>query len=133
MEMKERFLSKLRHLDNGMILISSTHVYKKEIQEFRNEVSSGITMIESPAVFDIDGVRGNLRASFLALEDFDQMQAYSGSFVEYDTCSHSCERVYLDLFPRHGHVNELELLMSHLEDVLGVKVKTFRKKKDMIS
>ena len=133
MEMQERFLSKIRHLDKGMILISSTHVYKKEIDDLRNEVSSGITIIESPAVFDIDGIRGNLRASFLALENFDQMHAYSGSYVAYDTSCHTWERVYLDLFPRHGHVNDLELLMSHLEDVLGVKVKTFRKKKDMIS
>lgn len=133
-EMLERFLARIDHLEKGIILISSTHIYTKEIQRMKEKLSSGIAVIESPAVFDIEGIRGNLRASFLALENFDQMHTFSGSLIEYDTSMHTCERVYLDLFPKHYHINDLELLMKHLEDILGVKVKTtFRKKKDTIS
>lgn len=132
-EMLERFMNKIEHLKQGIILISSTHVYDKEIQQLKKEISSDIVVLQSPAMFDIDGIRGNLRSSFLALEDFESMQAFSGSCIEYDTEAHTCVRIYFDLFPKHYHMNELEMFMDHLEDLLSDKVKGFKKKKDSIS
>ena len=132
-EMQERLLNRMHHLLQGIILISSTHTYEKEIQYFKNEISPNIVVLQSPAVFDIDGIRGNLRSSFLALENFESMQTFSGSCVVYDTEVHTCERIYFDLFPKHYHLNELEMFMNHLEDVLSDKVKNFKKKKDSIS
>lgn len=132
-EMLERLMNKMHHLNQGIILISSTHAYEKEIKYFKDEISSDIVVLQSPAVFDIDGIRGNLRSSFLALEDFDSMQTFSGSCVEYDIEAHTCDRIYFDLFPKHYHLNELEMFMDHLEDVLSDKVKSFKKKKDSIS
>ena len=132
-EMLERFLNKIEHLNQGIILISSTHTYEKEIKHFKDEISSDLVVLQSPAVFDIHGIRGNLRSSFLALEDFDSVQTFSGSCIEYDVEAHTCERIYFDLFPKHYHLNELEMIMDHLEDVLSDKVKNFKKKKDRIS
>ncbi|WP_416325041.1 hypothetical protein [[Eubacterium] hominis] len=132
-EMYERFLLRVERFEKGIILISSSHNYSKEIQQFKRNLSDGFAVLESPAVFDIDGIRGNLRGTYLALEDFDCMQTFSGSCIEYDTKKHQCERIYFDLFPEHLQLGELDLLKNFLENMLGKKVKSFKKKKEQIS
>ena len=130
-ELHDRLFSTIDRLEKGLILISSTHAHTKEIQKLKREVGQGVAVIESPAVFDVDGIRGNLRSCFLALENFPSVQTYSGSCIVFDTEKHTWERFYFDLFPKHYRV--MDLLMNHLEDKMSEKTVLFKKKKNDIS
>ena len=48
-EMYERFLLRVERFEKGIILISSSHNYSKEIQQFKRNLSDGFAVLESPA------------------------------------------------------------------------------------
>lgn len=90
-----------------LILISSSREENVLLQEFIEECGS-IPVLVSPALFEVEGVRGQLHSTFLALEGYPAMQSYSGSCIEYDEESGSSQRIYLDLFPSYEGGEKLQ-------------------------
>lgn len=108
------------------LLISSGNAENSDLKGFR-EVMSEMDILVSPALFDIEGVRGNLHTTFLSVEGFPSMQTYSGSFVEYDTETMKCSRIYLELFI--DHEDDMDQIVEEMEHILHEKIREMSKKK----
>lgn len=109
----------------GIIFISSGSKDNENIEYFY-DVMADTTILMSPSLFDIEGVRGNLHSTFLAVENFPLMQSYSGTFVEYDTKKHTCQRIYLEMFLHHEE--DLEDIVLEMEQILNEKIQLMKKK-----
>ena len=90
------------------------------------------TVLASPAQFEFQGVRGDLRNGFLSVEGFPEMQSFSGSFVAYDTKRAACERIYLELFMEHD-ASDMDSFVEELEEMLSEKLQMLQKKKSILS
>lgn len=90
------------------------------------------TVLASPAQFEFQGVRGDLRNGFLCVEGFPEMQSFSGSFVAYDTKRAACERIYLELFMEHD-ASDMDSFVEELEEMLSEKLQMLQKKKSILS
>lgn len=123
-QMLYRFECYMKRCGRGAVLISSSKKDNVDLEHFCiNHTDCSILM--SPALFDIEGVRGQLHASFLAVEDFPSMQAYSGSFVLYDTETKQCERIYLELFVDYD--GDLSLALEKMQDMLAESLHAAKK------
>lgn len=107
-KVRKRFISLLRKNSVKLILISSSKEPNSLLQEFIASCQ-GIPVLVSPALFDMEGIRGQLHSAFLAIEGYPSMQSYSGSCVEYDEKSGTCKRIYLDLFPSYERETALQV------------------------
>lgn len=132
-ELRERFFQRIHGQQECLVLISSTHTRDEQLALWKQGIDEHILVLESPVVFDHQEIKGNLHATFLALEGYPVVEAFNGTLVEIDTETHTMERIYFDLFPDHLHQNELDLLMDQLEDMLSEKMKGYKKKKDRVS
>lgn len=130
--MLRRFMSYIEEEDTGVIFISGDDEGNESLREFIEYSCRDIQVMMSTALFDIDGLRGNLHTSFLLLDGFPSMQSYSGSCVEYDEDTKQCRRIYFDLFPNHETI-DLDLFVEELEEVLSGKIRGFKKKNNMDS
>ena len=111
---------KLLH-GNGPILISAAKQENAVMQEYIRQYDEGI-ILTSPALFDMEGVRGNLHSTLLSLEGFAPMQTYSGSFVEYDTETMCCKRIYLEMFIHHtqSDIDVMKQMLEMLDEQLAI-------------
>lgn len=127
-KIRDRFIQ-LLHRENGkMVCISTAHQNLKELQDFIDRESFNRYILLSPAVFDIEGWRGNLHDLFLEVEGFEKKQAYSGSCLIYDTEKKSCERIYLELALQHTY-DEFYEIERELEELIFSRLHQKNKKK----
>lgn len=109
----ERYLARNK---GRMVFISSSHKDTAALERFIIGAKNTLVLL-SPALFEVEGIRGNLHDTFLAVEGFPPMESFSGSCVEYDTETNSCRRIYLELFPKHDV--DFENIVSELEKILS--------------
>ena len=122
-EIRTRFEQRLLEEEKALVLVSSTHTRTEMLQEWKLCLSDEYTVLESPALFEYEEIKGNLHHTFLAIEGYPVLEAFHGTCVEIDTNRKTRDRIYLDLFPGHSSITEFDLLMDHLEDVLSEKSK----------
>lgn len=104
-KIKARFIDLLRHRRVKLILVSHSGQHNEEWEKFR-KIYANISFLRSPALFDVDGICGQLHSTYLAIDGYPPMQAYSGTCVEYDLKRKTCQRIYLDMFPDHAPAKE---------------------------
>lgn len=129
-EMRTRFIFHLRKHRVQMIFISNAHKETQALQDFITHCKN-IPVVMSPALFDFDQVKGNLHTTFLAIEGYPPMQTYSGTCVEYDTETKTCQRIYFDMFANQHQEEDFDYLVDELEKVIQEKVKGMKKKKNL--
>lgn len=112
----------------SMVLISASDDANDELLSFMKRWNQ-LTVLISPALFEVENIRGNLRTSFLNIENFPNMQSYSGSCVEYDTLQNTCKRIYLDVFSSYRIEDEIqEEIIKELEEIIKNKISHMNKK-----
>ena len=116
-----RFECWMEHHPADLVLVSTAQKNHPQLEHFA-----------SPAQFEFQGVRGDLRNGFLCVEGFPEMQSFSGSFVAYDTKRAACERIYLELFMEHD-ASDMDSFVEELEEMLSEKLQMLQKKKSILS
>lgn len=124
-KVRERFLSLLQKEQTKIIFISSCHKHTEYLQEF---IENYHNVLVSPAIFEIDGIRGQLHSTFLSIEGFPSMQPYSGSVVEYDEDTKTCRRIYLDMFLNHEIFEDTAFEIEDLKEFLEEEFQKIKKK-----
>lgn len=124
----ERYLARNK---GRMVFISSSHRETVALERFISGVKNTPVLV-SPALFEIEGIRGNLHDTFLAVEGFPPMQSYSGSCVEYDTKTQECRRIYLEMFLNQNDP-DYENIVEELEKILSEQMEITKKKKNIIN
>ena len=127
-QMLFRFERYFKTHGEGVIFISSGSKKNVNLDYFCDSMSD-TTIITSPSLFDIDGIRGNLHSTFLSIENFPRMQSFSGTFVEYDTAINRCRRIYLEMFVNHDE--DVDEIMKEMEQLLNEKIQLMKKKTTM--
>lgn len=108
-----------------VILISAAHEDDVNIERLRKSLGN-VNVLVSPCLFDVEGVRGNLLNTLLAIEDFPSMQTFSGSFVAFDTNTGIVQRIYLELFIEHDF--DVDYIVREMEQMLHEKIIKMKKK-----
>lgn len=127
-EMRFRFIRLMKRNSTKLILVSVSDPKNQELHTFMSEHQE-ITVLVSPALFEIGSIRGNLRTAYLALEGYPSMQSYAGSCVEFDTEEHTCQRMYVDLFAKHHEESaSYDVLVEELEQMIKESVTDLKKK-----
>lgn len=121
-----RFERILMRNPGSLVLISVTGDHNEDIEMFISSQKLNTVML-SPALFDFEGIRGNLHTTFLSVDMFPVMESYSGSLVEYDMDTNSVKRIYLDLFIEFEY-NDMDFIIKEMEDVLQAKFEFMKKK-----
>lgn len=115
----------LRKNDAKMLFISAVDTESEKLGEFISSIEH-ISLLVAPALFDIEGICGNLQKTCLEVEDYPVMQPYSGSCIEYDSESKTCRRIYLDLFINYETM-DVDLMVDELEEIFHKKLKIIKK------
>lgn len=124
-----RFEKKLEQNKVQMILISASDAKNKSLCEFvQNWRAHNVTIIVSPALFEVDGIRGNLRTTYAAIENYPPLQSYSGTCVEYDIEHKIPKRIYLDLFTHYDDEAGFDTLIEELEEMIQNRISGIDKK-----
>lgn len=127
-EMQYRFDRLLFNNNPSMVLISASNDANEELLSFIKRWNK-LTILISPALFDVDTIRGNLKTSFLSVEHFPTMQSYSGTCIEYDTKQNLCKRIYLDVFSSYHKEDEIQdEILKELEEIIKEKIGHIHKK-----
>ena len=131
-EIRHRFLCHLRKNQVKLILVSAAHKengrYRKFLEECKN-----ISIVRSPAIFDVDGICGTLHTGYAAIEGYPIQHAYSGTCVEFDEKEKKAKRIYLDMFVDHHEEENFDFLVEELEKAIQDKIFDMKKKKDEIN
>lgn len=127
----KRFQRLLLRNTANMLFISAVDTKSQNLEKFVNSLKH-IPVLVSPALFDIEGIRGNLHKTFLEVEGYPIMQSYSGSCIEYDTETKTCQRIYLEMFIEND-VPDFDMIVNELEELLSDKLKSMKKKKTIIN
>ena len=126
-----RFECWMEHHPADLVLVSTAQKNHPQLEHFVDAMKR-TTVLASPAQFEFQGVRGDLRNGFLCVEGFPEMQSFSGSFVAYDTKRAACERIYLELFMEHD-ASDMDSFVEKLEEMLSEKLQMLQKKKSILS
>lgn len=113
----QRFTRMIYRENAKAVLISSAHQNLIGIQKFLEEESKNRYILMSPAIFDFEGIKGNLNDIFLEIEGFERKSSYSGSCIEFDLKNHKVKRIYFDLFTKHSFDESYEI-SKELEDLI---------------
>lgn len=115
----------------AMLFISAVDTESNNLEDFLNSLKH-MPVLVSPALFDIEGICGNLHKTFLEVEGYPIMQSYSGSCIEYDSITKTCQRIYLEMF-LEKEIPDLDFIVNELEELLNDKLKSMKKKKAFIN
>lgn len=126
-----RFECWMEHHPADLVLVSTAQKDNPQLEHFIDTMKH-TTVLASPAQFEFQGIRGDLRNGFLCVEGFSEMQSFSGSFVVYDTKRAVCERIYLELFMEHD-TSDMDSFVEELEEMLSEKLQMLQKKKSILS
>lgn len=100
-----------------LVLISAYPTTNPRLDAFIQAHQDETTLLTSPRIFDIEGIRGNLQNAWLLLEGFAMKRCCSGSFLTFDTQTRQCTRRYLELFPDQASADTDDLI-ERIEAIL---------------
>lgn len=129
-EIRYRLAWLLQKNDAKMLLISANNIKTDKLETFAHAVEH-CSFLVAPALFDIEGIYGNLQKTFLEVEGYPVMHPYSGSCIEYDSKDKTCRRMYLDLFMKQETM-DVDELIDELEEIIHKKMKIVKKKHFLI-
>lgn len=131
-EIRHRFLHHMRRNKVKLVLVSCAHAENECYREFLEECKN-IPILRSPALFDVDGICGNLHTSYAAVDGYPIQQTFSGTCVEFDEETKRAKRIYLDMFVQHHEEDNLDFLVDELEKAIQEKIQEMKKKNDDIN